>query len=234
MLQQELDCARFCQKVITVTDHDAELARRAGCVNVSVLGHELPPQPTPASFESRHNILFFGAIHDEGAPNHDSLVWFVNSVLPLLDSVLPPEVHFTIAGFVGPDVDMTVFSTNSRVEIVGPVGDPRELFDRHRVFVAPTRFAGGIPFKVHEAASYGLPQVVTTLLQEQVGWAEGVEILAAPADDPQAFAAAVERLYRDGELWETLRHGALTAVERDCSPTDFRQALSEIVQSCMA
>ncbi|MBS1101497.1 glycosyltransferase [Gluconobacter sp. Dm-62] len=233
MLQQELDCARFCQKIITVTAHDADLVRRAGYENVAVLGHELQPRPTPAPFGDRHNILFFGAIHDEGAPNHDSLVWFVDCVLPLLEDVLPPDVHFTIAGFVGPDVDMTVFSTSSRVEIVGPVGDPHELFDRHRVFVAPTRFAGGIPFKIHEAASYGLPQVVTTLLQEQLGWVNGAELLAAPADDPQAFATAVARLYQDGELWETLRAGALAAVERDCSPVHFRQALSEIVQSCI-
>jgi len=233
MLQQELDCARFCQQIVAVTSHDADLVRRAGYQNVSVLGHELQIQPTPAPFETRHSILFFGAIHDEGAPNHDSLVWFVDRVLPILDGVLPPDVHFTIAGYVGPDVDMTVFSANSRVEIVGPVGDPRELFDRHRVFVAPTRFAGGIPFKVHEAASYGLPQVVTTLLQEEVGWTDGAEILAAPANDPEAFAAAVERLYQDAELWKTLRAGALAAVERDCSPVHFRQALSGIVQGCI-
>ncbi|MBS1085884.1 glycosyltransferase [Gluconobacter sphaericus] len=233
MLQQELDCARFCQQIVAVTSHDADLVRRAGYQNVSVLGHELQIQPTPAPFETRHSILFFGAIHDEGAPNHDSLVWFVDRVLPILDGVLPPDVHFTIAGYVGLDVDMTVFSANSRVEIVGPVGDPRELFDRHRVFVAPTRFAGGIPFKVHEAASYGLPQVVTTLLQEEVGWTDGAEILAAPANDPEAFAAAVERLYQDAELWKTLRAGALAAVERDCSPVHFRQALSGIVQGCI-
>lgn len=234
MLQQELDCARFCQKIIAVTSHDADLVRRAGFENVSILGHELSIQPTPASFENRHNILFFGAIHDEGAPNHDSLVWFVDSVLPILDRLLPPDVHFTIAGFVGPDVDMSVFSTNSRVEIVGPVRDPRELFDRHRIFVAPTRFAGGIPFKVHEAASYGLPQVVTTLLQDELGWKNGTEILAAPADDCEAFAAAVQRLYQDAELWETLRAGGLAAVERDCSPVHFRQALSGIIQDCIA
>lgn len=109
MLQQELDCARFCQQIIAVTSHDADLVRRAGYENVSVLGHELQLQPTPAPFETRHSILFFGAIHDEGTPNHDSLVWFVDSVLPILDRVLPPDVHFTIAGYVGPDVDMTVF-----------------------------------------------------------------------------------------------------------------------------
>jgi len=234
MLQQELECARFCQQIITVTSHDADLVRRAGYENVSVLGHELQSQPTPATFEDRNNILFFGAVHDEGAPNHDSLVWFVDSVLPILDEVLPSDVLFTIAGFVDPKVDMTVFSTSDRVKIVGPVGDPRELFDRHRVFVAPTRFAGGIPFKVHEAASYGLPQVVTTLLCDEVGWTDREEVLAAPANDAEAFAAAVVRLYQDGALWEKLRQGALAAVERDCSPVRFRQALSDIVQSCIA
>ncbi|EHH68826.1 glycosyltransferase [Gluconobacter morbifer] len=232
MLRDELSCAHFCQRIVAVTRHDADLVRQAGYENVSVLGHEMRPEPTPALFADRHNILFFGALHDEGAPNHDSLVWFVNEVLPLLDGELAPEVRFTIAGFVSPSVDMSVFARHPRVDIVGAVGDPRPLFDRHRVFVAPTRFAGGLPFKVQEAAAYGLPMVVTTLLQEEVGWTSGQELLSASAQDPTGFATAIGQLYQD--LWIRLRAGALSAVKKDCSPELFQKALKDILENCVA
>ena len=35
------------------------------------------------------------------------------------------------------------------------------LYDRARLFIAPTRFASGLPHKIHEAAAFGLPVVTT-------------------------------------------------------------------------
>ncbi|MBF0869361.1 glycosyltransferase [Gluconobacter japonicus] len=234
MLRRELECAHYCQQIVAVTEHDASLVRRAGYENVSVLGHEMRIRPTAAPFETRRDILFLGALHDEGAPNHDSLEWFVGAVLPFLDDVLPEDVRFTIAGFIHPSVDVSVFARHPRVDIVGAVNDLAPLFDRHRVFVAPTRFAGGLPFKVQEAAAFGVPMVITSLLASQVGWKDGEELLSAAADDAEGFASGVARLYQDSALWARLRDGALKAVERDCAPARFRQDLSSILQACIA
>lgn len=234
MLRRELECAHYCQQIVAVTRHDASLVRRAGYENVSVLGHEMRTRPTGSAFENRNNILFLGALHDEGAPNHDSLEWFVGEVLPILDDMLPTDVRFTIAGFIHPSVDVSVFARHPRVDIVGAVHDLAPLFDQHRVFVAPTRFAGGLPYKVQEAASLGLPMVVTSLLASQVGWQDSVELLSAPADNAAEFASSIARLYQDSALWTQLRNAALKAVERDCAPARFRQDLSAILQGCMA
>ena len=56
------------------------------------------------------------------------------------------------------------------------VADTEPLYAAHRLFVAPARFAAGAPYKVYEAASFGLPVVATELLREQLGWEDGLEL----------------------------------------------------------
>lgn len=228
-LRKELACAYFCQKIIAVNAHDADLVRRAGHSNVSVLGHMKQPAPTPATWSQRRDLLFLGAIHDPGTPNHDSLEWFVGQVLPLLDTQLPPEVRFSVAGFVRRGVDLSALGRNPRVDLLGPVDDLAALYNRHRVFVAPTRFAGGIPFKVHEAASFGLPVAASTLLCQQLGWTSGQDIMAASIDNPQNFADAVLALYNDPETWNTIRHGALTRLTHENDQTTYVDTLHNIL-----
>ena len=229
-LKRELACAYFCQKIIAVNQPDAALVRQAGHSNVAVLGHMKQPTPTQSTWSQRHGLLFLGAIHDPGSPNHDSLEWFIREVLPRLDGRLPPEVRFTVAGFVRRGVDLSALGRHPRVDLLGPVEDLDALYDRHRVFVAPTRFAGGIPFKVHEAAGYGLPVVATDLLCRQLGWSDGVEILNGGTDDPQHFADAVTTLHDDPETWNTLRRGAIASLIRDNNQTHYIDSLQGILK----
>jgi len=228
-LKRELACAYFCQKIIAVNAQDASLVRQAGHSNVSVLGHMKHPAPTPSSWSQRRNLLFLGAIHDPGSPNHDSLEWFVGQVLPLLEGRLPQGVRFTVAGFIRRGVDISDLGRDPRVDLIGPVEDLAALYDSHRVFIAPTRFAGGIPFKVHEAASYGLPVVATDLLCRQVGWTDRVDIMDGGTDQPQLFANAVVALYNDEEAWNTVRDGALERLYSENDETTYVDTLRHIL-----
>jgi len=233
MLRLELESAHFCQQIVAVTEADAALVRRAGYDNVSVLGHALTVMPTPSGFGERRDVLFVGALHDEGSPNHDGLIWFIEKVLPVLDPLLPADVRFTVVGFTHPSVDLSALARHPRVDLVGAVADLAPIYDRHRVFVAPTRFAGGLPYKVHEAAAYGIPVVATELLVRQVGWESGRDILSGGENDAEAFARAVMALYGDEALWEQVRESALDAVGADCAVSVFREALDGIVERCM-
>ena len=228
-LRRELACAYFCQKIIAVNAHDASLVRQAGHSNVSVLGHMKQPAPTPSSWGQRRNLLFLGAIHDPGSPNHDGLEWFVSQVLPLLEGRLPPDVRFTVAGFVRRGVDISELGRDPRVDLIGAVEDLAALYDSHRVFIAPTRFAGGIPFKVHEAASYGVPVVASDLLCRQVGWDDGVEIVAGGTDQPQRFADAIVDLYNDEEAWNLIRDAALDRLYSENDQTTYVDTLRHIL-----
>ncbi len=234
MLRRELDCAYFCQKIIAVNERDAALIRLTGHSKVSVLGHLKEPVPTPASWAERSDLLFLGAVHETSSPNYDSLSWFVKEVLPLLDGRLPPEVRFRIAGYVDRRVDMSPLGRNRRVDLLGPVGDLAALYGGHRVFVAPTRFAGGIPFKVHEAAAHGLPVVATELLCRQVGWTDGTAILSGGTDDASAFADQVVALYDDETRWNGVRAEALRRIEAENGRAAYLDRLDEILADVTA
>jgi hypothetical protein len=65
------------------------------------------------------------------------------------------------------------------------------------------RFSAGIPLKVYQAASYGLPTVLTSQLIEDLGWSAGKDALVA--DTPAEFAEACCELYRDRRLWHRIR-----------------------------
>ncbi|WP_336760527.1 glycosyltransferase [Asaia sp. VD9] len=231
MVLRELEAAHYCQQIIAVSAHDAGLIRGAGYGNVSILGHSMPLRPDAASFHERKDFLFVGALHERDAPNFDSLIWLIEDVLPELDEHLPEDVKLTVAGYVHPAVDTTLLRASRRVNWLGPVEDLSALYATHRIFVAPTRYASGLPYKVHEAASFGLPVVATRLLATQMAWRDGAEIVSVSSEDPIAFAFAMAELYENEEKWKMIRSGVLHAVERDCDPARFRTALGAIVEA---
>jgi GT2 family glycosyltransferase len=228
-VQKELASAYFCQKIVAVNEVDAAVIRESGFKDVSVLGHVRKLAPTPRHFAARRGILFVGAIHDQDSPNLDGLEWFAREVLPLLDAQLPDDVRVTVAGYVNRRIDLSALGQVPRVDLRGPADDLAPLYDEHRLFFVPTRFAGGIPFKLHEAASFGLPIVASELLCGQVGWADGVELLAGDVGNAAQFAAQILRLYEDEPLWHRLRDAALARLEAENSAAFYRERLSEIL-----
>ena len=222
----EVHLAQNCHAVISVSERERLEFARHGFSNVHMLGHTVDVRPTPRSFDERRDILFVGAIHEPDSPNADSVAWFSKKVLPLIQKSLGKDVKLLVAGHASDDFFAGL--NNGRVKVLGHVPDLTELYDSARLFVAPTRFAAGLPYKVHEAASHGLPVVATTLIGGHLGWAHGEELLVA--DHAKGFAAACATLYRDRQLWERLRKNALGRVEKDCSPELFSARLKLIVE----
>jgi glycosyltransferase involved in cell wall biosynthesis len=228
-MQPLLDGAASCRRVVAVTAAEAEMLRAYGVADVSVVGHMIKPAPAPFPFARRAGMLFVGAFHTMDCPNLDSLIWFADAVLPLIEAELGWETRLTIAGYAAPGVDLSRFENHPRITVRGAVADLEPLYNGSRVFVAPTRFAAGAPYKVFEAASRGLPVVATELLRRQLGWTAGQEILSAGADDPAAFAAAVLDLYRNESAWHAVREGALRRLEQENAPAGFADAVARVL-----
>jgi glycosyltransferase involved in cell wall biosynthesis len=227
-LRAEFANAWFCQAVVAVSETEAALLRGLGFADVAVLGHARAPTPTSRPFAERAGLLFVGAIPVADSPNLDSLLWFADSVLPLVEAELGEAAKLTVAGFVG-EADVSRLAAHPRIALLGEVADLGPLYDAHRVFVAPTRYAAGIPYKLHEAAAMGVPIVASELLRGQLGWADGRDPLAAPVSDPAAFARAVVALHRDEALWTAARQAALGRVTRECGVEGFKEALRGLV-----
>ena len=225
-VKAELALTRGADTVVTVSAAEAEAFREAGCPRVHVLPHVLSLRPTPRPFLERSGFLFVGSLLEGVTPNTDSLRWFVAEVLPRLRAKLP-GARLRIVGRVQSrwirELD------EEAVDVVGYLDDLTDEYDRARVFVAPTRFAAGIPLKVLEAASYGLPAVVTDLLEQQLGWSGGRDHLAASRRDAAAFADACVRLHGDDALWSRLRTGAQERVGESCSRERLHRLLRAVL-----
>lgn len=226
---QEFNNAHFCQNITAVTEHEAATLRALGFSDAIVVGHVRDLSPTPRAFEQRAGLLFVGAIHETASPNFDSLCWFVDEVLPLIEHELGWETRLSVVGYTGAGVSLDRFRHHPRVTLRGPVAETEPLYDAHRVFIAPTRYAGGAPYKVYEAASYGLPVVASDLLRQQLGWDAGKELMAADCSDPAAFARHVVAVYRDPALWQSLRDHALARMAAENSHDHYVRALTTIL-----
>lgn len=224
-VSDELALASGARMVITVSAAEASVFGAAGHGDVRVLGHGLKVRPTPAPFDRRRGVLFVGAI-EEGldSPNTDSLLWFMQQVWPRIQAALGERA---LLDLVGPCECAQVRAlAGDGVRIRGRVDDVAQWYDRARVFIAPTRFAAGIPHKAHEAAAFGLPMVTSTLVASQLGW-EPPALMHA--DDPVEFAAACVAMHDDEQRWSAARLEALERVLRDCAPEVFAEGVRQLV-----
>jgi glycosyltransferase involved in cell wall biosynthesis len=226
---KELQWAELADVIIAVNDLEATILRQRLSRPVFIVGHYLPArllQPRP---RDRSGLLFVGALHDSRSPNYDSLLWFLDRVWPRIRAVRPDET-LRIAGFVGPGVAVDALRQDG-VACLGALTELTSEYAHARVSIAPTRFAAGIPFKVHEALSYGLPAVVSQLIDEQLSHTTEYDnpVLAATVnDDGKMFYEACLQLLTDDELWLRKHKAALAFVIRFCAPgllTDTIDAL---------
>lgn len=226
----ELELANVCRTVVAVSEEEAGMLRDLGCRNVAVLGHMCTVAPTPRAFSERAGMLFVGAIHHQDSPNYDSLEWFVDAVLPLVEKALGWETRLTVVGYVAPGVSLNRFEAHTRITLRGPVENTETVYNQHRIFVAPTRYAAGLPFKIYEAASFGIPVVTTELLRSQMNWENERDLLSASSSHPELFAEHIVNLYRDETLWQRIRANALDRLRRENSREQYAEKIADILR----
>jgi glycosyltransferase involved in cell wall biosynthesis len=147
----------------------------------------------------------------------------VRELLPRLEARLGEGIRLVIAGrhdaFTCPGLD------HPAIELKGMVNELRPLFERARVFLAPTWFGAGIPIKVQWAAALGVPVVASPLIATQLGWQAGIEL--SVADSAEAFADSCCVLHRGEDVWQRQRAAALARVASECSRDVFRRTLEQ-------
>jgi len=216
LVQEEVNVARGAHRVTAVSSEEVRVFERSGVRDVHLVSHGIALTPTKRPFHLRRSLLFVGRLVEEGSPNVDALLWFLDHVYPLLRKKLTDDVpQLVVAG------KMSAVSVPERagagVQLLGPVRDLTPLYEDARVFIAPHRFAAGAPFKVIDAAAHGVPVAATDLLGRQLDWAAGRDLLAASVGDAESFAANCVRLFLDERLWSEVRRSAAERVARGAS-----------------
>lgn len=219
-MERELSLATAADAVVVVSERDRQVMLAGGVDDVRIIGHRLDPKPTPNGFDERRTFLFVGAMHGGDNPNADAMRYFCQTIWPAVRTATGADL--VIAGY-GSDVVLRDLRAEG-VRVAGEQTQLTEFYNQARVFVVPTRYAAGIPYKAHEAAALGVPLVVSPLIAEQLAWKDRQECLVA--DSPEAFAKACCRLYTDPQLWSEIRTNALQRVTSDLNEAVFNTAIA--------
>lgn len=222
-VEDEFALAKCADAVVVVGERDCQAMEETGVRSVHVVGHRIPLVPTATSFAERSTFLFVGAVHGRRDPNADSMRYFCREIWASVEKATGATL--VIAGY-GTDEYLRDLRSPS-VRVLGAQKDLQPLYESARVFVVPTRFAAGMPFKAHEAAARGVPLVVSAVIACQLVWRDGVDYLVAP--DRATFAEQCRRLYSDETLWQTLRANSLGRAAEELGPEAFAKSVLAVL-----
>ena len=220
-VDREIALAKAADAVVCVSSRDVRRMSMAGVAKAVVVSHYVECNPTPADFQQRKNFLFIGRMHGGDCPNTDSMRFFCGNVWPELRKMTGAELWIA-----GKGTEMFAASTNyPGVRVLGTLDSLTDLYNSARVFVGPTRYSAGIPLKVCEAASYGVPAVISTLIGQQIGWSNGKECLIA--NNAAEFIEQCVALYQGEELWNKIREEVLSTVKNQLNLHKFSAAIGD-------
>jgi len=233
-LREELAGAERCAQITAVSRLEVDLLNAVGMQGVSLLGTGRALCLTAPEFSARQGLLFVASIHRQDSPTIDALSWYLDAVLPALAQEMDETPVLNFVGYIAPEIDLFAFENRPGLKIHGPVSDLTPFYATNRVFIAPTRFAAGTPYKLYEAAAHGIPIVATDLLARQLGWNAGRELLTALVIDPRRFAAQIALLYRTELLWNRLRDQAAARLAEENAPENFAADVESVLHAALA
>jgi O-antigen biosynthesis protein len=228
-VEGELGLMDEADVVLTVSEPERRLVRdRRPALAVDVWGDCVRPRAAIPDFRARRDLLFVGALGTP--PNADAVAYFLQEVFPGIRQRVDCGLY-VVGANPQPDLFSRRASFGEGVIFTGFIDDLAPVYDRARVFVAPHRFAAGVPHKVIEAMAQGVPCVVSQLLADQLEVTDGEEVLVGA--DAEQLVDRVACLYRDRRLWRRIQQRGLRYVER-YDPDTMRQELARILETAVA
>jgi len=198
-----------CDLLLTPSAADLQRVRVRGIrVPVKIFPNSIPFRPIPYK-PPDYSVAFAGNLEYE--PNQVGVKFFLDSVWPLLAARFP-TLKFRI---VGKNAHAIAAFTQGkpRVEVTGPVEDAFGCLAASEVCVAPLLSGSGTRLKIIEYWAARKPVVSTRIGAEGLNARDGDDVLLA--DNPAAFAAAVERILTDEHLRWRLSEFGRARYERD-------------------
>ncbi len=195
LLEFERKVAATFDHTLFVSEPEAALFRRlapesvarVSCMENGVDTNYFDPQAIAQSdWPARPGeVVFTGAM--DYAPNEDAVVWFCESIWPLVRAQRP-DTSLAIVG-ARPRLRVRALAELPGVIVTGTVADVRPWLAQARVSVAPLRIARGVQNKILEALAMGLPVVGTPAAFEGIRVTKDTPHVIE--SEPAAFAAAV-------------------------------------------
>lgn len=165
--EKEFELIDYADGVVSVSKAEKEKIQDRFENPVHVIGH--PCKINEVKKRKNRNILFIGNLQGSSleSPNVDSVEYFLEKYLELLQN---NKITLTLVGKIDDDNRKRWESEN--VIVKGAVDSLKDEFESAICTIAPTRFAAGIPHKVHESLSWSTPVLATPLILKQCGFGQ--------------------------------------------------------------
>jgi glycosyltransferase involved in cell wall biosynthesis len=184
--------------------------------------HFIDPSGVPVKRAPGGDVLFAGRLsHEKGV-----------DTLARATAHLDPGLRVALAG-EGPELDAVQAAargSEDRIRLLGrlPKHEVQALLADALALALPARWHENQPMIVLEAFAAGVPVVTTALggLPELVQ--DGVTGLVVPPDDPDALAAALNRLHRDPQAAFAMGQAARARVLDEFTPARHLRSVRDV------
>lgn len=184
-----------------------------------------PPTEHP---RRKHHIVFTGVMRHQ--PNVDGLLWYLEHVHPIVQSVIPDVTLSLVGADPPPSIQR---HASSVISVTGRVSDVRPYLHDATVAIVPLFAGGGTRLKIVESFASGVPVVSTSIGAEGIDARPGTDLLIA--DEPRQFAAKVIDLLIDTRIAEGVsvcaRHRAAELFDWSIVVQPLRDAHERALQS---
>lgn len=157
-------------------------------------------------YSHNHTLLFTGNM--DYAPNVDAVIYFAQSILPLIRARFP-DVKFIIGG--QRPVPKVLELANDHITVTGFIKDLAETYNSASVVVAPLRFGAGTQNKVLEAMAMGVPVVCSHIGFGGLGIASGEGAIMQTT--PDGFANSVIELLSSSDRRRSVGEAGMRVIK---------------------
>lgn len=147
---------------------------------------------------NRRDLIFVGGFSH--SPNLDGIIWFANSIMPIIREAIPGIILNVIGSNVPDKIKML---EKDDIKILGYLDDDTldEYYKKCRVCVLPLRYGAGVKGKLLEAMYKQIPVITTSIGAEGLSDIDQCLIIE---DNPEQFANKLVNMYNNKELLESL------------------------------
>jgi glycosyltransferase involved in cell wall biosynthesis len=201
--KEEMKGLNRADVVLAIQSQDRHFLEGMTSSRVITVGHPVIVEKPERRKPDRFNLLYFGS---SNASNYQSVMFFINEVLPLLRRRLP-RLKLVIAGKISERIE-----DDEAILKLGEIDDIRNVYEAADVIINPIQFGTGLKIKSIEAMGQGRPLVTTSIGAEGMEQGRGSAYLVA--DDVAEFVTEIEKLFSDENYYNSIASQAVDFARR--------------------
>jgi len=207
---------------ISSPDRQKLIKRGANPKTTKVLPVPFKTKPQFKYSNSKPTILIVGLM--SWAPNKMGIIWFCQSVYPLIKQALP-KIKLILVGPRPEKVILTIARRDPSITVTNEVKSIKPYYKQANLLAAPIPFGSGIRIKILHALAAGMPVVSNPIGAEGINPKNKNGILVTPYHSKK-FAQAIIKVIKQKSLANQLSHQGIQTINQHYSSNQALKILS--------